>query len=121
MGGFDRRDRGGYDRNTRHDDRNRGSPEAPKGRPRLQLKPRSDRTASSEEKETSSKSSIFGAAKPVDTAKKEAEIDQKLQETQPRVRTIDLASKRRDEEERRRSERRDSEKENETEKPKPKG
>merc|ERR1711936_1354723 len=102
-GGFDRRDRGGYDRNTRHDDRNRSSPEAPKERPRLQLKPRSDRTASSEEKETSSKSSIFGAAKPVDTAKKEAEIDQKLQETQPRVRTIDLASKRRDEEERRRS------------------
>ena len=53
--------------------------EAPKERPRLQLKPRSDRTASSEEKETSTKSSIFGAAKPVDTAKKEAEIDQKLQ------------------------------------------
>merc|ERR1711953_1362746 len=98
--------------NTRHDDRNRSSPEAPKERPRLQLKPRSDRTASSEEKETSSKSSIFGAAKPVDTAKKEAEIDQKLQETQPRVRTIDLASKRRDEEERRKAERRDSERDN---------
>ena len=58
---------------------NFGISEAPKERPRLQLKPRSDRTASSEEKETSSKSSIFGAAKPVDTAKKEAEIDQKLQ------------------------------------------
>ena len=58
---------------------NVGISEAPKERPRLQLKPRSDRTASSEEKETSSKSSIFGAAKPVDTAKKEAEIDQKLQ------------------------------------------
>ena len=58
---------------------NVGISEAPKERPRLQLKPRSDRTASSEEKETSAKSSIFGAAKPVDTAKKEAEIDQKLQ------------------------------------------
>ena len=57
--------------------------EAPKERPRLQLKPRSDRTASSEEKETSTKSSIFGAAKPVDTAKKEAEID--LIQTAPNV------------------------------------
>ena len=51
----------------------------PKERPRLNLKPRTDRAESSEESEGTSKSSIFGSAKPVDTAKKEAEIDQKLQ------------------------------------------
>merc|ERR1712156_573619 len=119
----DRRDdrRGGYDRYDRRDDRRR-SPEPPKERPRLKLLPKqAEKTEGGDEQEASTKSSIFGSAKPVDTAKKEAEIDQKLQETQTRVRTIDLNAKRRDEEERQKAERRDSEKENDTEKPKPKG
>ena len=53
----------------------------PKERPRLKLLPKqTDRTESSEESEGTNKtSSIFGGAKPVDTAKKEAEIEQKLQ------------------------------------------
>merc|ERR1712226_1109098 len=113
----DRRDRGGFDRYERRDDRRR-SPEPPKERPRLKLLPKqAEKTDSGEEKEGAGKSSIFGSAKPVDTAKKEAEIDQKLQETQTRVRTIDLASKRRDEEERQKAERRDSEKENDSKLP----
>merc|ERR1712156_1272036 len=120
----DRRDDrrgGGYDRYDRRDDRRR-SPEPPKERPRLKLLPKqAEKTEGGDEQEASTKSSIFGSAKPVDTAKKEAEIDQKLQETQTRVRTIDLNAKRRDEEERQKAERRDSEKENDTEKPKPKG
>ena len=54
--------------------------EAPKERPRLKLLPKqAEKTENGEDKETSTKSSIFGSAKPVDTAKKEAEIDQKLQ------------------------------------------
>ena len=40
---------------------------------------RTDRAESSEEPEGAGKSSIFGSAKPVDTAKKEAEIELKLQ------------------------------------------
>jgi len=54
------------------------------------LPKQAEKTENGEDKETSTKSSIFGSAKPVDTAKKEAEIDQKLQETQTRVRTITL-------------------------------
>jgi len=116
----DRRDRGGFDRYDRRDDRRR-SPEPPKERPRLKLQPRqTEKAEGGDEHESSTKSSIFGSAKPVDTAKKEAEIDQKLQETQSKVRTIDLASKRRDEEERQKAERRDSEKDNDNES-KPKG
>ena len=38
-----------------------------------------EKTEGGDEQEASTKSSIFGSAKPVDTAKKEAEIDQKLQ------------------------------------------
>ena len=54
--------------------------EPPKERPRLKLLPKqAEKTDSGEEKEGAGKSSIFGSAKPVDTAKKEAEIDQKLQ------------------------------------------
>ena len=40
---------------------------------------RTDRAESSEETEGAGKSSIFGSAKPVDTTKKEAEIELKLQ------------------------------------------
>ena len=56
-------------------------PEPPKERPRLKLQPRTtDKTESNEQSEGTNKaSSIFGGAKPVDTAKKEAEIEQKLQ------------------------------------------
>merc|ERR1712226_932605 len=114
-GGYDRRDRGNYDRNDRRDNRSRGSPDPPKERPRLQLTKRSERTDTNEEPEGSSKASIFGGAKPVDTAKKEAEIEQKLQESQTRVRTIDLASKRKDEEERRKSSKREQENKKENE------
>ena len=54
--------------------------EPPKERPRLKLLPKqAEKTDSGEEKEGAVKSSIFGSANPVDTAKKEAEIDQKLQ------------------------------------------
>ena len=54
--------------------------EPPKERPRLKLQPRqTEKTEGGDEHESSTKSSIFGSAKPVDTAKKEAEIDQKLQ------------------------------------------
>ena len=54
--------------------------EPPKERPRLKLLPKqTDKTDGGDEHESSTKSSIFGSAKPVDTAKKEAEIDQKLQ------------------------------------------
>lgn len=38
-----------------------------------------EKTEGGDEQEASTKSSIFGSAKPVDTAKKEAEIEQKLQ------------------------------------------
>ena len=54
--------------------------EPPKERPRLKLQPRqTEKTEGGDEHESSTKSSIFGSAKPVDTANKEAEIDQKLQ------------------------------------------
>ena len=59
--------------------------EPPKERPRLQLLPkRTDKTESREESESTNKassaaSSIFGGAKPVDTAKKDAEIEKNLQ------------------------------------------
>ena len=54
--------------------------EPPKERPRLQLTKRSEKPENIEESDVTTKtSSIFGGAKPVDTAKKEAEIDQKLQ------------------------------------------
>merc|ERR1711975_66204 len=74
-GGFSRdRDggRGGYgDRDGYSRDR-----EAPKERPRLALAPRSKPIEDSEG--GSSQSSIFGGAKPVDTVKKEKEIEEKL-------------------------------------------
>merc|ERR1719474_481752 len=74
-GGFSRdRDggRGGYgDRDGYSRDR-----EAPKERPRLALAPRSKPMEDSEG--GSSQSSIFGGAKPVDTVKKEKEIEDKL-------------------------------------------
>merc|ERR1711874_806022 len=63
-------DRGGYR------DRER---EAPKERPRLNLAPRSKEVAESGDGPSSATSSIFGGAKPVDTLKKEREIEDKLE------------------------------------------
>ena len=54
--------------------------EPPKERPKLNLTKRSERPENVGESDVTTKtSSIFGGAKPVDTAKKEAEIEQKLQ------------------------------------------
>ena len=51
--------------------------EAPKERPRLQLSKRSENAeAKTEGTAPSGSSSIFGGAKPVDTAKKEQEVEQ---------------------------------------------
>ena len=72
-GGFSRGDRdGGYSRGGDREERR----EAPKERPRLQLAPRS-KPVEDEDKDAGS-SSIFGGAKPVDTLKKEQEIEDKL-------------------------------------------
>ena len=57
--------------------------EPPKERPRLNL---AKRTVNPEErKEDASSSSIFGGAKPVDTARKEAEIEQRLNQEQKKI------------------------------------
>jgi len=92
-GGYDRRDdRGGYDR---RDDRGGGynrdrrsaerdGDDTPKERPRLQLQ---KRTAPVEPAPASASSAIFGGAKPVDTAKKEREIEEKLQKQQEDVKS----------------------------------
>jgi len=72
-GGFSRGDRdGGYSRGGDRDERR----EPPKERPRLQLAPRS-KPVEDEDKEAGG-SSIFGGAKPVDTLKKEQEMEEKL-------------------------------------------
>ncbi|XP_023210935.1 eukaryotic translation initiation factor 4B-like [Centruroides sculpturatus] len=87
-----RDDRGGYDRRERgFDRRDYGNRErdAPKERPRLQLKPRS---VPLEPNPTSvGSSAIFGGAKPVDTTAKEREIEERLSRqkgsTEPRPRS----------------------------------
>ena len=68
-GGFSR-DRDGGDRYERREQ------EAPKERPKLALAPRSK--DKEEGGETATQSSIFGGAKPVDTVKKEKEMEEKL-------------------------------------------
>merc|ERR1711879_574980 len=83
-GGYDRRDdRGGYDRgggyNRDRRSAERDGDDTPKERPRLQLQ---KRTAPVEPAPASASSAIFGGAKPVDTAKKEREIEEKLQKQQ---------------------------------------
>jgi translation initiation factor 4B len=52
--------------------------EAPRERPRLQLKPRSVSSEGSELSPSTSQSAIFGSAKPVDTATKERQIEERL-------------------------------------------
>merc|ERR1711981_1275062 len=92
-GGFDRRDdRGGFDRRDdrgggdRYDRRSNEPEDAPRERPRLQLAKRSAPVENAAPAETT-KSSIFGGAKPVDTAKKEREIEEKLQRQQNEVKS----------------------------------
>ena len=101
-GGYGRGyDRGGY-RNEQRDygdrqmDRRynrspppgRQSPEdVPKERKKLQLQPRS-KTTEATSKETTS--SIFGGAKPVDTTKKEREIEEKIKKKEVELRSRDF-------------------------------
>ncbi|XP_041372165.1 eukaryotic translation initiation factor 4B-like [Gigantopelta aegis] len=83
-GGYDRygrRERYG-DRSERQEIREPSSSDGGKERPRLQLQPRSKPTekvaAPEPAKEVSRSASIFGSAKPVDTASKEMEIEKRL-------------------------------------------
>merc|ERR1712095_37046 len=71
MGGFSRGENrdGGYDRDDRRER------EAPRERPKLNLAPRSKAV---EEEGAGAQSSIFGAAKPVDTTQREREVEEKL-------------------------------------------
>lgn len=52
--------------------------DAPKARPKLQLQPRSKPLEGSTNQSTAASSAIFGGAKPVDTASKEREIEERL-------------------------------------------
>ena len=75
-GGFSRggdRDDRGYSRDERR--------ETPKERPRLNLAPRS-KPVEEEEGGQAAQSSIFGGAKPVDTVKKEQEMEERLAKEQ---------------------------------------
>ena len=86
--------RRGYDGGYGQDEGPRGGgggyrppQDPPAERPRLQLQPRSKQPTSSSE-DSGKSSSIFGGARPVDTATREQEIEQRLQredrETQQR-------------------------------------
>ncbi|XP_076813138.1 uncharacterized protein LOC143459759 isoform X1 [Clavelina lepadiformis] len=72
--GYERRgyDRGAYERGTT-------APEPPRERPQLNLKPREKPLNENTSNASERSSSIFGSAKPVDTATKEREIEEKLQ------------------------------------------
>ncbi|KAL5010960.1 hypothetical protein ScPMuIL_013265 [Solemya velum] len=82
--GYDRQDRYGDRGGNRYNDRGFGSrdryedgaSEAPSSRPRLQLQPRTKPIEVSANPD--SRSSIFGSAKPVDTATKERLIEERL-------------------------------------------
>jgi len=101
-GGFSRgdSDRGGFSRDTDRGDRggygDREAPrerEAPKERPRLNLAPRSKEAAAGDGSSNQS-SSIFGGAKPVDTLKKEKEMEEKLKkEKEEKEKAIEEAKK----------------------------
>ena len=78
----DRRDLGGYRYRDGPSSRRRDSPprDEPMERPRLQLKPRSKPLEESPASpDALGSSSIFGGAKPVDTAKREKEIEERRQ------------------------------------------
>ncbi|XP_074661881.1 uncharacterized protein LOC141914556 isoform X2 [Tubulanus polymorphus] len=110
----------GGNRDDRYSSNREGGGEGPKERPRLNLAPRSKQTddggAPSEENRTAS-SSIFGSARPIDTASREREIEKKLespavappQQTEPKkssdsifgsARPVDTAAREREIEER---------------------
>ncbi|XP_062854033.1 eukaryotic translation initiation factor 4Bb isoform X2 [Trichomycterus rosablanca] len=82
-------DRYGDDRYERRDDRR--EERAPTQRPKLNLKPRSipkeeeQSGGSSPQANPSRSASIFGAAKPVDTAVKEREVEERLKKEQERL------------------------------------
>merc|ERR1712226_44269 len=95
--GGDRFGRNDGTRDDREFDRNRRSPDLPVQRPRLNLKKRSEQAESRELPEGTNHPTIFGGAKPVDTAKKEAEIEQKLEGRQTRVRFMEMDSNHTDE------------------------
>ncbi|KAF2359935.1 RNA recognition motif domain [Trinorchestia longiramus] len=100
-GGFDDRRGGGFGDRRGGDDHYGGfsradDREPQKERPKLMLKPRSvpaaesreggtDSEGSSQTEQSSSAASIFGAAKPVNTASKELEIENKLAHKSPSV------------------------------------
>jgi len=87
-GGFSRD--GGRDGYSRDSGRER---EAPKERPKLALAPRSAKPKD-ESDGGAAQSSIFGGAKPVDTVKKEKEIEDKLQkEKEEKERALEEARK----------------------------
>ncbi|XP_033127317.1 eukaryotic translation initiation factor 4B-like [Anneissia japonica] len=126
--GYDR-DRRGYDRYDRggggggYGDREGGydephSDEPPKERKKLVLKPRSQpvdgsssQTSSSSNSTSKSQSSIFGNAKPVDTAARERQIEEKLQR-EHETEKADLEESRRNRQMNRERPRRDSERSN---------
>lgn len=90
-GGFDRYERGGssggdrYERRGGYDRSDRRSPEreAPRERPKLQLSKRTVAEEEQKEAAAAAQSSIFGGAKPVDTTKREKEIEEKLKKPHP--------------------------------------
>merc|ERR1712227_466203 len=92
-GGYGRDDRGGYGRSAADDDSSwrRAAPEIPERRdippvrserPKLQLEKRTV-PKNAEPARPSASSNIFGAAKPIDTSKKEKEIEAKLSKLNP--------------------------------------
>ena len=86
-GGFSRGENrdGGYDRDDRRER------EAPKERPKLNLAPRSKAV---EEEGAGTQSSIFGGAKPVDTLKREKEMEERLQkEKEEKAKALEEAKK----------------------------
>ncbi|XP_043939784.1 eukaryotic translation initiation factor 4B isoform X2 [Protopterus annectens] len=84
-GGRERRDRyDDRDRKDRYDDRDRRDfDRAPPQRPKLNLKPRS--APKEDDSSQISRASIFGGAKPVDTAAREREVEERLQKEQEKL------------------------------------
>nr|XP_033792220.1 eukaryotic translation initiation factor 4B isoform X5 [Geotrypetes seraphini] len=79
---YDDRDRRDFDRDRRDFDR------GPSQRPKLNLKPRSapkEEDLSSGSSQSSQAASIFGGAKPVDTAAREREVEERLQKEQEKL------------------------------------
>ena len=95
--GFDDRGSRGFDDNRRfegrggrrlQDDRSSPPVQAPAERPRLQLQKRSKPVGNTEENDsTGNTNSIFGGARPVDTATKELEIEERLKRQEEKEQT----------------------------------